>query len=145
MTIKYETGIVCDMRYMEHVTGNGHPENPERLKAIYDKLKENDLSDKYVVIDPRPAEKKEILYAHSPEYYQKIAETEGKEITQLTPDTLASEGSFKAALLAVGGLFEAIFKVVAGELKNAFVLARPPGHHAERSRAWVFACLTMWH
>jgi acetoin utilization deacetylase AcuC-like enzyme len=59
----------------------------------------------------------------------------------LTPDTLTCADSYKAALLAAGGLMQAIALVESGELNNAFALMRPPGHHAERSRAMGFCLL----
>jgi len=77
---------------------------------------------------------------HSPEYFEKIAATAGKPLCALTPDTHTSAGSYNAAIRAVGGVFEAVAAVDSGKIKNAFALVRPPGHHAEKSRALGF-CL----
>lgn len=134
------TGIVRDKRYMDHVTGTGHPEHHSRLKAVCAMLDAPDVMGLFTEIIPREAEKEEIALIHSPEYIDRIAATQDKKHTSLTPDTHASSGSYKTALLAAGGLFLAISKVVSGELRNAFALVRPPGHHAERSRAMGF-CL----
>lgn len=135
-----KTGIVRDPGYLNHVTDEGHVENLRRLETIYAMLDSPDMAGNFAEIMPRQAEEEEILLIHSPEYLKKIAATEGTELTSLTPDTHVSAGSYQAALLAAGGLFEAISKVVSGELKNAFALVRPPGHHAEKSRAMGF-CL----
>jgi len=91
-------------------------------------------------IAPRNAEKEELLQVHSQKYVRCLEATEGKACTYLDADTQASPHSHGAALLAAGGLCRAIEKVHAGELDNAFAMVRPPGHHAERSRAKGF-CL----
>ena len=129
-----KTGIVRDQRYLNHLTGEGHPENHKRLEAIYTMLDEPDMDGYFAPINPRHAEREELLLLHSPEYIDKIASTADKDSFSITPDTRTSSGSYEAALLAAGGLFEAISRVVSGELANAFALVRPPGHHAERSR-----------
>jgi acetoin utilization deacetylase AcuC-like enzyme len=134
-----KTGVVRDNRYMEHNMGPGHPECPERLEAIYQML-DLDMKDVLVNVPVREALKSELLYVHSSRYIDQIAVTDGVESTYLDPDTQTSAGSYKAALLAAGGLCEAVKMVSDGELDNAFALVRPPGHHAEKSRAMGF-CL----
>ena len=134
-----KTGIVRDNRYMEHYMGAGHPECPERLEAIYQML-DQDMKNTLINIPVREAEKTELLYVHTSRYVDQIAATDGVESTYLDPDTQASAGSYRAALLAAGGICEAVRMVNAGELDNSFALVRPPGHHAEKSRAMGF-CL----
>ena len=134
-----KTGIVRDNRYMDHFMGAGHPECPERLEVIYRMLDE-EMKDLFINVPVREAEREELLYVHSSRYIDEIAATEGFESTYLDPDTQTSPGSYKAALLAAGGLCEAVRMVNSGDLDNAFALVRPPGHHAERSRAMGF-CL----
>lgn len=134
------TGLVKDMRFMNHEMGAHHPESPQRLAVIYKMLEEADMSGYFREVPVRRAEREELLLIHSPRYVDQIAATEGKKYTYLDPDTQTSEGSYEAALLAVGGLCEAISMVYTGELDNAFALVRPPGHHAEKTRAMGF-CL----
>jgi acetoin utilization deacetylase AcuC-like enzyme len=86
------------------------------------------------------AKKSEILLNHTPDYLQRIASTAGKRFSYITADTQVSAGSFESAMLSVGGMLLAIEKVITGELDSAFCLNRPPGHHAEKSRAMGF-CL----
>jgi len=139
-TRRQRTGIVRDSRFLDHRTQDGHPENHRRLASIYRMLDNPDMRDRFANIVPRAAAKEELLMAHTPEHLAKIMATQDKECIALTPDTHTSPGSYIAATLAVGGTLQAISMVAAGQLENAFALVRPPGHHAEKSRAMGY-CL----
>ncbi|MBN2059499.1 MAG: histone deacetylase [Deltaproteobacteria bacterium] len=135
------TGILKDDRFMEHNMGPYHPESPKRLEAIYAMLEDPDIRNKFHTVPARFAERHELLWIHSASYIDRLEDTRGKEYTYLDPDTQTSAGSYDAALLAAGGLCEAISMVCSGELDNAFALVRPPGHHSEQSRAMGFCIL----
>jgi len=77
---------------------------------------------------------------HSLEYIQRLEATEGKESSYLDKDTAISALSHETALLAAGGICEAIRQVCNGELNNSLAMVRPPGHHAEKTEAKGF-CL----
>jgi acetoin utilization deacetylase AcuC-like enzyme len=134
-----KTGIVKDERYLRHVTGAGHPESPARLAAVYTMLDKSPMKEEFSYILPEKAATEDILSVHSRTYLELVAGTE-KQNYLLSQDTGSCSESYQTALLAAGGLFRAISMVVSGELKNAFALIRPPGHHAEKNRAMGY-CL----
>jgi len=134
------TGVVQDPRYADHCTGPDHPECSDRQAVLNDMLNEPEMRGHFQPITPRPAEKEELLQVHSAKYVRRLEETQGKAYTYLGADTQASPFSYETALLAAGGLCRAIELVHTGELDNAIALVRPPGHHAERSKAKGF-CL----
>ncbi len=129
------TGVVWDPVYLDHITDDGHPDHPRRLEVLYRRLQEPAVNRHFVTISPRAATDDEILLVHSPAYLAKVRTTESCAASALSADTLTCRHSFRVAALAVGATIEAIREVVSGNLSHALVLARPPGHHAERSRA----------
>lgn len=135
-----KTGIVKGDIFLKHIPGDGCPETPERLRDIYSMLNDPDMQDIFIDVQPQKAKKEDILLFHTHEYFEKIAETKGKELIAFTADTHACEDTFDAALYATGGLFNAITQVAEKRIDNAFALIRPPGHHAEKSRAMGY-CL----
>ena len=135
------TGIVKDRRYMEHVMDPGHPESPERLREIYQMLEEEEMRGRLLgKVKPRPSTREELERVHSPAYIDLVASTAGKPYVRLDPDTSTCSKSYETALLAAGGLLELIKVVMQGKFNNGFALVRPPGHHAEQTRAMGF-CL----
>ncbi|MBU0972965.1 MAG: histone deacetylase [Proteobacteria bacterium] len=135
-----KTGIVRGDIFLRHIPADGCPDTPQRLKSLYLMLQEPDMKTVFVDVVPRKATKEDILLFHTPGYFEKIAETQGKDTIAFTADTHAGEDSFEAALYATGGLLTLIAQVVAKTLDNGFALVRPPGHHAEKSRAMGY-CL----
>jgi acetoin utilization deacetylase AcuC-like enzyme len=125
---------------IEHAPPSGHPERPDRLKAINAVLAHEIFSG--LMREEAPEGRREdILLAH-PEHYVEMVERSAPEKgpVSLDPDTWMSPKSLEAALRAVGAGTRAVDAVMTGEADNAFCAVRPPGHHAERARAMGF-CL----
>jgi acetoin utilization deacetylase AcuC-like enzyme len=125
---------------LQHVNPPGHPEQVARIKAIEAALA-NPIFDG---LDRRAAPlgaEDAIRRAHPKAQIDAIREViPDTGWARIDPDTTASPGSWNAALRAVGGVCAAVDAVLAGEVANAFVATRPPGHHAERANAMGF-CL----
>jgi acetoin utilization deacetylase AcuC-like enzyme len=135
------TGFVYHPDYLTHDMGAGHPESPERLRAIVARLEQGGVMSRLVRIEPAPAADEWITQIHKPSYVaalKKHAPAGGR--VMLDADTSMSPGSLPAAYLAAGGVLAAADAIMAGRVDNAFCAVRPPGHHAERDRAMGF-CL----
>ncbi len=123
-----------------HETGSFHPERPERLRAILDRLARAPVAG-LTQMEAPPARVEEIARAHSRRYVEETLEAIPEEgLRHLDPDTVVSPGSREAALRAAGAALAAVRAVLEGRTRRAFSCMRPPGHHAERSRAMGF-CL----
>ena len=123
---------------LEHDTGFGHPEQPDRLRAIADALSGDAFKQLKREEAPR-ATLAVIERLHPPSYVEGIkAIIPERNHKWLDPDTVVSPGSWEAGLRAVGAAIHAVDQVMAGTAENAFCAVRPPGHHAEPSRAMGF-------
>jgi acetoin utilization deacetylase AcuC-like enzyme len=123
---------------LEHHTGN-HPENPGRLRAIEAALDAVGWMGLDVREPPRAA-REQLERVHSAEHVAAIESLCRSGGGMIDLDTVASEGSWEAALRAAGAACEAVDRLLAAEAPSAFCGLRPPGHHAERSQAMGF-CL----
>jgi acetoin utilization deacetylase AcuC-like enzyme len=135
------TGLVYHPQYLEHDMGAGHPESPDRLRAIISRLEHSGVLSRLVRIEPSPASDEWIIQVHTASYVESLKRrvpTSGH--VSLDPDTSMSSGSLSAAYLAVGGALAAIDAIMSGSVEHAFCAVRPPGHHAERDRSMGF-CL----
>lgn len=132
-------GLVYDPIYLKHDTG-WHVEQPKRLLSILAALEQKGLIDQLKKIAPRAALLEEVALVHSGDYIRKVEAFCKAGGGRLDPDTVASPHSFEAALMAAGGVIEAVDAVQSGITEIAFALVRPPGHHALPQRAMGF-CL----
>ncbi len=135
-----KTGVVFDDRFFDHQTDEGCPENTARMAVLKKRLQRPEIQKLFVLVAPEMAKDEAILMVHAKAYLEKIKATASHQGTIIGGDISLCNASFDVAKLAVGGLLNLIRSVVEGRLLNGFVMARPPGHHAERSRAMGF-CL----
>jgi len=138
--MELRTAILRDDIYLQHITGDYHPESHHRLEVVYGMLQDEDMQDTFRVLSPRPATLEELQLNHSSNYIDQVASTAGRSFSSLDPDTTTSPKSWEAARMAAGGVLVAVDRVIEGEIENAFALVRPPGHHAESNKGMGF-CL----
>ncbi|PBB87399.1 MULTISPECIES: histone deacetylase family protein [unclassified Mesorhizobium] len=126
--------------FLEHLTPPGHPERPDRLRAIERVLDDESFSALDRVKAPE-ADEATILYAHPEDFVARVrAAIPESGIVSIDADTSASPKSWQAAVTAIGAANAAVDDVFDGRASNVFVAARPPGHHAEKTTAMGF-CL----
>lgn len=126
--------------FLNHLTPVGHPERPDRLRALHTALDTEEFAALKRVEAPR-AQPEAALSCHTERYVDAIRRAIPSEgLARIDMDTTVSPGSWEAALRAIGAALLAVDAVAKGEAKNAFCAVRPPGHHAETSRAMGF-CL----
>ncbi|MDR7036755.1 acetoin utilization deacetylase AcuC-like enzyme [Methylobacterium sp. BE186] len=125
---------------LDHEIPPGHPERPDRIRAIERALEDERFAGLVRGLAPL-AEAEVATLVHPAAYVEAIvAASPAEGYVQIDSDTLMSPGTLEACLRAVGGAVHAVDAVMAGECANAFVAMRPPGHHAERATAMGF-CL----
>jgi acetoin utilization deacetylase AcuC-like enzyme len=121
------TGYLYDKRYLLHDTGPDHPETPDRLKAIYQGIKDADLLSKLTIIQASRADLKWVETVHAKNYIERFeaACRSGNSMFDYPDNQICAE-TFETALLAVGGILDAAGRVMMGKLDNVFCAVRPP-------------------
>ena len=139
MDNKEKVGLVYHSDYLIH-TQSQHPERKERLEHILAVLDESNMTSNIRMIEPVSAGVEEIAMIHDASYIRSVEEACKSGKSYLDMDTYIVPDSYRIALLSAGGALTGMRRVVEDKSGKVFVLNRPPGHHAERSRAMGF-CL----
>jgi acetoin utilization deacetylase AcuC-like enzyme len=125
---------------LEHRTPHGHPERPERMQAVLQCLD----APAFAALDrraPEPASLETVMLAHPEAWVRSlVAAAPAEGLVHLDGDTVLSPGSIDCVLRGVGAAVQGVDLVMTGVSRNAFSAMRPPGHHAERTKAMGF-CL----
>ena len=135
-----KTAIVTSDTSESHLTGDGHPEQPKRVKSIIEVLKKKkDL----IWEKPGIVPGKILKLTHTEEYLNNLKSSFPKKgLYFLDGDTVISPGSKEAVFDAAGSSIKAIDGIQNKRFSNAFCVVRPPGHHAEKDKAMGFCCLS---
>jgi acetoin utilization deacetylase AcuC-like enzyme len=123
---------------LDHQMPLGHPERPDRIRAVERALEHERFTG--LVREAAPlGDFDRVLLAHPEAYIAEIQNAAPREgLVRIDADTVMSPGTMEAALRGAGGAVCAVDEVMRGDVANAFVAMRPPGHHAERFRAMGF-------
>jgi acetoin utilization deacetylase AcuC-like enzyme len=143
-----KTGFYTHPSSLLHEMGEGHPECPERLHAIYDRMLMTGLDIGLQNIQAGPASNADLELAHTKMHIASLRglsdqliddmKAGGPGHIQVDPDTSMNEHTWTAILHAAGAAIQATDAVIAGDLQNAFCAVRPPGHHACHDKAGGF-------
>jgi len=140
----FRTALIHDALFLEHETGEGFPEHPDRVRRLTAHIKAHPISERLLwiepsdKIDPMPW----IDAMHDAAYIAEFRATceAGEKQMHGSADTPVSKRSYEVAVQAVAGALTAVDLVMEGRVKNSFAALRPPGHHAmpERAKGFCF-------
>jgi acetoin utilization deacetylase AcuC-like enzyme len=132
------TLVITHSACLAHEMGEGHPERPDRLRAIERALESEAFQMLARDVAPR-ADLAAVARVHPKDYIEAIrAATPKAGLTAVDPDTSMSPGTYEAVLRSAGGAIFAVDEVMRGKARNAFAATRPPGHHAEAATPMGF-------
>ena len=131
-----KTAIITSNTSTNHLTGIGHPEKPDRVTAVIEKLKQNK---KLIWKKSTKFDAKYLNITHSEDYISDVKKSfPNNGLKFLDGDTIISPGSKRATIDAVGSIISAIDGIENKKFNKAFCAVRPPGHHAEKNKAMGF-------
>ncbi len=134
-------GLAYHPDYLLHVPPFEHPESPERLTAIMERMESSGLLPKTTQITPEFADEEDVFAVHDRKYMDQLEKACRRgDMTLDAGDTYLCRHSYNIALLSAGGAVAGVKAVAEGTVDRAFCAIRPPGHHAGRDTGMGF-CL----
>eukprot|EP00163_Fabomonas_tropica_P026158 TRINITY_DN4708_c0_g1_i1.p1 TRINITY_DN4708_c0_g1~~TRINITY_DN4708_c0_g1_i1.p1 ORF type:complete len:444 (+),score=80.43 TRINITY_DN4708_c0_g1_i1:131-1462(+) len=128
-----------DVRMTDHMNTQGpHPECPDRIVRMYDHAKSQGLLERMTLVEARPVVESELKSVHEPRFLDFLFAEEDPPMGEFIGDVFFSKGTPVAASLAAGSAVELSLRVWRGDFANGAAIIRPPGHHAESSKAMGF-------
>lgn len=135
-----KTALLTHPLFERHETPTGHPECPQRVTAILDQLRAEQIYDLLAIFEPPAATRDQLARVHDPAYLEELDALDASDgLVAIDPDTWAGPHTLAAAKHAAGAAVLATDLVLGGEVGDAFCCVRPPGHHAERDKAMGFS------
>lgn len=132
-------GIISEPACRLHEMGAHHPEQPQRLDAINNRLIASGLDMVLIHFDAQEVTREQLLAAHDEDYIDVVFNTSPDEgLAWLDGDTAMNPYTLQAAKFAAGAAVQGVDLVMQDKVKQVFCMVRPPGHHAERHRAMGF-------
>lgn len=132
------TLLISHPAFADHLVPAGHPERPERMRAV-DEALAKEAFQTLIRVEAPMAEAEVAALAHPRAFVEALAEVRPREgMVQIDGDTVMSPGTWEALLRALGAATLAVDEVFEAKAKNAFCAIRPPGHHAEAQTAMGF-------
>lgn len=134
------TLLLSHSSFADHAPPEGHPERPDRIRAV-NKLLEGAEFSSLKRENAEPGERRHVLRAHPEDFVEAIEQASpgaGEGLVQLDGDTYMGPNSLEVVMRAIGAMTRGIDEVVAGNVQNAFCAVRPPGHHAEKTKPMGF-------
>ncbi|MHA2312124.1 MAG: histone deacetylase family protein [Candidatus Thorarchaeota archaeon] len=134
------TDLLYHELFTKHVMSPGHPERPERLESAMNQIQETGLlqNSRVRLVEAKPASLDLVYSLHDKSYIDTVRSKSEAGGGYFTMDTSVNKYTYDAAIMAAGAGTLAMDRIMNGDARNAYVLCRPPGHHAEYDRAFGF-------